>query len=137
MGYPIQGSCQCGQLTYTLNQPPKLVMACHCQECQKLATGPFSVTAVVAKDDIEFSGELKTWQRIAESGNKNSAAFCPDCGNRVYHFNPDDMSTLKLKLKSNQEENRELFEPNAHVWVCEKQDWYQLPEGVKAFEKQP
>ncbi|MCG9580586.1 GFA family protein [Vibrio tubiashii] len=137
MSYLVEGSCQCGQVSYKLNQPPKMVVACHCIECQKLSTAPFSVTAVVGTEDIEFDGELKEWQRLAESGNKNYAKFCPECGNRVYHFNPDDQSTLKLKLKASTPSSHDVFEPTVHVWVSEKQDWYQLPEGIKAFDKQP
>ncbi len=137
MSYLVEGSCQCGQVSYKLNQPPKMVVACHCIECQKLSTAPFSVTAVVGTEDIEFDGELKEWQRLAESGNKNYAKFCPECGNRVYHFNPDDQSTLKLKLKASTPTNHDVFEPTVHVWVSEKQDWYQLPDGIKAFDKQP
>lgn len=137
MSYLVEGSCQCGQVAYKLHQPPKMVVACHCRECQKLSTAPFSVTAVVATKGIEFKGELKEWQRMAESGNKNFAKFCPECGNRIYHFNPDDMSTIKLKLKSNHSGDDTIFEPTAHVWVSEKQDWYQVPTGVPCFDKQP
>ncbi|MDN3681259.1 GFA family protein [Vibrio tapetis subsp. quintayensis] len=137
MEYQVEGSCQCGQLTYTLREKPKMVIACHCQECQKLATAPFSVTALVSADAIEFRGELKEWSRSSDSGNTNGAKFCPDCGNRVYHFNPDDLSVLKLKLKPVGLEDQTLFEPSAHVWVSEKQDWYTIPDGVKVFDKQP
>ncbi|MDC5804904.1 GFA family protein [Vibrio europaeus] len=137
MSYLVEGSCQCGQVSYKLTQPPKMVAACHCIECQKLSTAPFSVTAIVDAQDIEFTGELKEWQRVAQSGNKNYAKFCPECGNRVYHFNPDDQSTLKLKLKASTPTNHDVFEPTVHVWVSEKQDWYQLPDGIKAFDKQP
>lgn len=137
MKYPIKGSCQCGQVTYRLAEAPKLVLACHCTECQKLSTSPYSVTAAVATNAIEFSGELKEWSRSAESGNKNSAKFCPDCGNRVYHFNPDDESTIKLKLKPVKMTDDRIFEPTMHVWVSEKLSWYRIPEGVKVFDKQP
>ncbi|NOH22421.1 GFA family protein [Vibrio europaeus] len=137
MSYLVEGSCQCGQVSYKLTQPPKMVAACHCIECQKLSTAPFSVTAIVDAQGIEFTGELKEWQRVAQSGNKNYAKFCPECGNRVYHFNPDDQSTLKLKLKASTPTNHDVFEPTVHVWVSEKQDWYQLPDGIKAFDKQP
>lgn len=137
MEYPIKGSCQCGQVTYRLAEAPKIVLACHCTECQKLSTSPYSVTAVVATNAIEFSGELKEWSRSAESGNKNSAKFCPVCGNRVYHFNPDDESTIKLKLKPVKMTDDRIFEPTMHVWVSEKLSWYRIPEGVKVFDKQP
>lgn len=137
MEFPIKGSCQCGQLTYKLFEKPKMVLACHCTECQKLATSPFSVTAIVASSAIEFTGELKEWSRSADSGNTNTAKFCPGCGNRIYHFNPDDSDTIKLKLKPVNLTESDIFEPTAHVWVCEKLSWYQIPEGVKVFEQQP
>lgn len=137
--FPIKGSCQCGQLTYELYQKPKVVWACHCTECQKLSTSPFSVTAILDSKTIEFKGELKEWSRNSDSGNKNIAKFCPNCGNRVYHYNPDALDTVKLKLKpvNLSKASAAIFEPTAHVWVSEKLDWYQLPEGIDVFEKQP
>lgn len=137
VSYPIEGSCQCGQVTYKLHEAPKMVLACHCTECQKIATGPFSVTAVIASSTIEFSGELKEWSRTAESGNKSNAKFCPNCGNRIYHFNPEDLSSVKLKLKPVNLADDEVFKPTVHIWVCEKLSWYQIPEGVKVIDKQP
>jgi len=136
MLYPIEGSCQCGQVTYKLNAAPKMVVACHCTECQKLSTSPFSITAIVASTDIEFSGDLKEWSRPADSGNRSHAKFCPNCGNRIYHFNPDDSSIIKLKLKPVNIADDSIFEPTAHFWACEKQSWYQIPAGV-IFDKQP
>lgn len=133
----ITGSCQCGQLTYQLFSPPKVVMACHCTECQKLSTSPFSVTALINANDIKFSGELKEWSRGADSGNTVNCKFCPHCGNRVYHYNPDDMATIKLKLQPQNLVNAELFKPSVHVWISEKLSWFKLPDDVKAFDKQP
>jgi len=137
MEYPVEVACQCGQVKYTLHEPPKMVVACHCTECQKLSTGPFSITAIVASGAIEFSGKLKEWSRIADSGNKNIAVFCPDCGNRIYHYNPDDSASVKLKLKPVDLPEDNAFEPTAHLWVSKKQSWYQIPEGVKIFDTQP
>lgn len=137
MEYPITGACQCGQLTYKLFEAPTVVIACHCTECQKLSTGPFSVTAVIPSKAIEFSGELAEWTRSSESGNQNHAKFCPHCGNRIYHYNPNDKSTIKLKLKPVNFTEDNLFEPTVHVWVSEKQSWYEVPDGVKSVQKQP
>ncbi|MCW8349178.1 GFA family protein [Vibrio sp. ZSDZ65] len=137
MEYPLEGSCQCGEVHYKLYDAPLAVFACHCTECQKLSTSPFSVTAVIDSSKIEFEGKLSSWERIAESGNRNQARFCSSCGNRVYHFNPDELSTVKLKLKPINLKDESIFEPKAHVWVSEKLGWYELPEGVKVFPKQP
>jgi hypothetical protein len=133
--YPIEGSCQCGQINYQLLEPPLMVAACHCKQCQKLSTSAFSITAVVKTESVVFGGELKEWRRVADSGNKNYAKFCPNCGNRMYHFDPDKPETIKLK-PSNLADTSWL-EPSVHIWVSQKQAWYQVPEGVRQFDKQP
>jgi len=30
-----------------------------------------------------------------------------------------------------------IINPTIHMWVSEKQGWYQIPEGVQVFETQP
>lgn len=134
MTYPIQGSCQCGGVTYRLLNAPTAIIACHCKACQKLSTSAFSITAMVDAADIEFEGEMAEWSRLADSGNTNSAKFCPTCGNRIYHFNPDQPD--KIKLKPANLDDTSIIKPTAHVWVSEKQDWFTIPEGVKVFAKQ-
>lgn len=133
--YPIKGSCQCGEITYELLEPPLMVAACHCKECQKLSTSAFSITAMVNASSVKFNGSMKNWSRVADSGNVSGAKFCPSCGNRIYHFDPNDPDKLKLK-PSNLTDTR-IINPTIHVWVSEKQDWFQIPEGVKSFDKQP
>ncbi|WP_119008779.1 GFA family protein [Vibrio superstes] len=137
MNFPIKASCQCGQVSYLLKAKPKKVMACHCTECQKLATAPYSVTAAVLAEDIDFSGEMNEWRRSSDSGNVNAAKFCPQCGNRIYHYNPAEPTLLKLKLKPIDADVMALFEPTAHIWIKEKQSWFEVPEGVTAFDTMP
>lgn len=133
--YPIKGACQCGGVTYELLEPPLLVAACHCKECQKLSTSAFSITAMVNANSVKFSGLMKDWSRSADSGNISAAKFCPSCGNRIYHYNPDEPDKIKLK-PCNLSDTR-IIKPTVHVWVSEKQDWFNIPEGVKTFDKQP
>ena len=135
MCYPIEGSCQCGGVKYRLLEAPQMVVACHCKECQKLSTSAFSITAMVKASGIAFEGEMTEWSRLADSGNISGAKFCPTCGNRIYHFNPAEPDVIKLKPSNLSDTS--IIKPVAHVWVSEKQDWYDIPEGVKVFEKQP
>ena len=135
--FPIHAECQCGQVQYNLKREPNVVFACHCKECQKLATTPFSVTAIVDADSIELTGDMGEWRRIADSGNVNAAKFCTTCGNRIYHYNPADKTTLKVKLKPVETSVAHYFEPSVHVWVSEKVDWVEIPDHVKTFEKGP
>lgn len=135
ISYPIKGACQCGSVTYELLEPPTLVAACHCKECQKLSTSAFSITAMVDASTIKFNGEMKEWSRKADSGNISVAKFCPTCGNRLYHYDPQEPN--KLKFKPSTLSDTRIIQPTVHIWVSEKQDWYEIPEGVKTFPKQP
>lgn len=137
MTYPITAKCQCGQSGYHLHQAPLKVFACHCTECQKLATAPYSVTAIVATKDVEFFGTMSDWSRSSDSGNTNAAKFCPGCGNRIYHFNPADKDTVKLKLKPVQLQDDTIFAPQAHVWTCEQLSWLQLAGNIPEFDQLP
>jgi len=132
--YPIKGACQCGGVTYELLEPPLMVAACHCKECQKLSTSAFSITAMVTAQSVKFSGLMKDWSRAADSGNVSAAKFCPSCGNRIYHYDPNEPD--KLKLKPSNLSDTSIINPTVHIWVSEKQDWFNIPEGVKTFDKQ-
>lgn len=133
--YPIEGACQCGQVTYQLLAPPFMIAACHCRQCQKLSTSAFSITAMVNTADIIFSGTMHEWQRLSDNGNTNGAKFCPGCGNRIYHFNPEQPE--KIKLKPSTLSDTRVIKPTMHIWVSEKQDWFTLPDDVDSFDKQP
>lgn len=132
--YPLEGSCQCGNVRYQLLAPPLKVIACHCIACQKLSTSAFSITALIKSDTLVLQGELAQWERLAASGNKNYAKFCPHCGNRIYHFNPDEPDLIKLKAASLNDTR--VLKPEAHLWVSQKQAWYQIPDGVPQFSEQ-
>ncbi len=133
--YPIKGACQCGQVTYQLLAAPLMIAACHCRQCQKLSTSAFSITAVVKASDIIFSGEMHQWSRLADNGNVNTAKFCSGCGNRIYHFNPDDPA--KIKLKPSSLADTSIIQPSMHIWTSEKQTWFTLPSDMATYKKQP
>lgn len=135
MKYPISGSCLCGRVTYQLTKPPVAVAACHCRQCQKLSTSAFSITAMVAADALDVSGELKEWRRVAASGNTSVARFCPSCGSHIYHFNPEDPAHVMLKPSTL--DDTSFIDPTVHVWTSEKQAWCRIPDGVQVFGTQP
>jgi hypothetical protein len=133
--YPVDGACQCGQINYKITSPPLWVGVCHCTECQKLSASAFSITLVFASKSFEVEGELKHWERSSASGHRNIAHFCPTCGNRIYHTNPDQPEIIRLK--GGTLSNTKIIRPSAHTWVREKQDWVTIPEGVEQFDTQP
>ena len=59
------------------------VSVCHCLECQKRSGSAFATQARWHEDKVDVSGELKIWERLADSGHKATYTFCPNCGSTL------------------------------------------------------
>ncbi len=121
MKLPASGRCQCGNVCYRIVAEPLVTVACHCQDCQKLSTSAFSITMVLNRNAVEFDGELKCWERVADSGNTVACWFCPTCGNRIYHDNPAAPDFIRLKPCTL--DDTSVLDPIAHIWACREQPW--------------
>lgn len=136
MKRPITGSCQCGNIQYEVAQPFLKQIVCHCSECQKLSATSFSITAILPQEAFKLvTGELRSYSRVADSGSTNNCYFCPDCGNRIYHQNPD--MPEKIRLKPGTLDDTSIINPTIHVWLQSKQDWVEIPDGVETYDTQP
>lgn len=50
---PIEGGCRCGRVRMRISAPPLLTMACHCVGCQRMTSGPFSLSAAIPSPAFE------------------------------------------------------------------------------------
>jgi len=133
--YPIDGSCQCGQVAYRVKSAPLFVLACHCAECQKQSASAFGLAMGFPPEELEVSGELKIWKRTSDNGNTNWAHFCPDCGVRIYHSNPNQPELVRLRPGTLSRST--IIEPTIHLWTSRKLPWVAIPDGVEQYETQP
>jgi hypothetical protein len=76
-------ACRCGQLKAACRGEPVRVSVCHCLACQQRSGSAFAAQARWPAEDVEVTGEAKTWERIADSGHRVSYRFCPVCGSTV------------------------------------------------------
>lgn len=133
---PITGKCQCGNIQYEISLPFLKQIVCHCSECQKLSATSFSISAIIPQDAFKLvKGELASYSRVADSGLNNNCYFCANCGNRIYHQNPDKPEIVRLKPGTL--DDTSIINPTMHVWLQSKQDWVVIPEGVETHDTQP
>ncbi len=136
MKYPLLGVCQCGNVQYQLTEPFIKQIVCHCSECQKLSATSFSITAILKQEAFQLlSGQLKIYSRKADSGSTVNNYFCPDCGNRIYHQNPDKPELLRIKPGTLLDTS--VIDPTIHVWLQSKQQWVVIPDNVEKYQTQP
>ncbi len=136
MTYPATGTCQCGKVHYKLEKPPIITVVCHCSDCQKLSGGAFSMTMMLKREDFELiRGDLQAFDRPAASGNIARCYFCPTCGNRIYHENPN-MPEL-IRFKPGTLDDTSMIKPQMQVWTKSAQAWVELSADMPSFETQP
>jgi hypothetical protein len=80
-----EGSCHCGQVTWTVRLDNPQHILCHCDTCKKLGGGPFSCNQIVPKDDLRITkGAPKIYTYTGASGK--SANQAGRTGTRLIHF---------------------------------------------------
>ena len=132
----VKGSCQCGAIQYQVDGELLATLMCYCTECHKVSAGYGTMTVLINQSNFHLTkGALKVWQRSSDSGNLNRAHFCGDCGNRIYHQNPDKPDIIRLKTGTLA--NSASYTPQAHLWLKSAPSWVVIPEDTLTFETQP
>ncbi len=136
-GQTMTGGCQCGAVRYQIELERILTLyCCHCRECQLQSASAFAMSLKIMREDFELiSGELATWQRVAESGRINRANFCSSCGVRVFH--DGGPSSEMVSLKAGLLDEIGSLEPVGHIWCRSALTWTAADEGLFVYPTQP
>ena len=68
--------CSCGAVTLSLpEEPSKIVVACHCIDCQRRTGAPFGVGAYYPADVVSISGNSKEFTHAAQAAGKFITIF--------------------------------------------------------------
>ena len=82
---PLEGGCQCGAVRYRITAEPVFLSICACGACRKQSGSAFGMSLRVGRNDLDLTGELRTWSRPGDSGASVDCCFCPTCGTRIFH----------------------------------------------------
>ena len=78
-----EASCRCGALKAFCSGEPLRISVCHCLDCQKRTGSVFATQARWLKSQVNVNGTYRSWERVADSGNKATYKFCPICGSTI------------------------------------------------------
>ena len=114
--------CGCGAVTLRLPAPSRLVVACHCIDCQRRTGAPFGIGVFYAAEAVTIEGSPKQYTRGAASGGKVHNYFCTTCGSTVY-WKADNLPAMigvavgALADPNHPAPARSVFEQSKHAWV--------------------
>ncbi|NUQ18458.1 MAG: GFA family protein [Sphingomonas sp.] len=122
-------SCRCGQLRVTVTGEPVRVSVCHCLNCKKRSGSAFAVQARWPSAQVQIDGASNTFVKVADSGNRATFHFCPDCGSDVYYeidgkFDHKFNDLIAIPLGTF--DNPSFATPAYSVWESRKHDWLEI-----------
>lgn len=128
-------SCRCGQLQATITGEPVRVSVCHCLNCKRRSGSAFAVQARWPSAQVQIDGESKTFVKVADSGNRATFHFCPDCGSDVYYTIDgkfDDKFNDLVAIPLGVFDDPYFLTPAFSVWENRKHDWVEIVgDGVE------
>jgi hypothetical protein len=132
----IDGQCFCGQITYEAEVDPGRVAICHCTDCQMHSATAYGVVVGIDIDAFRLlSGTLKTYVKVADSGNRRALTFCPECGTRIYG-GPADGALGFVSLRVGTIRQRADLTPKLQVWARSRLPWVMDLSGIPSRDKQ-
>ena len=118
----IEGQCHCGGVRVSLPAEAFGIVACHCEDCQKLH-GNYFAMLVVPTDDAVWSGELQP--QLYASSAQAQRSHCPRCGSRLAKLHEGGGRTLVSAGLFSRHLSRRI---QKQVWTESHPEWYDLPQ---------
>jgi hypothetical protein len=79
---PWNAACLCGGVRMRVTAPPRVALACHCRGCQKLTSGPYSLTLMLPEAGFEVvEGETVLGALHRPEARQH---YCPRCMGWLY-----------------------------------------------------
>lgn len=129
--WPRIGTCECGYVKLAVSQPPFMTAACHCADCQKMASSAFSLTAMFSAEALEVvEGETV---RGGLGTTRLDHRCCPRCHSWMFtRIEGRDFVNVRPTMFDEPEWSRPFMES----MTSEKQPWAQTP-AAHSFETFP
>ncbi|NQV44496.1 MAG: GFA family protein [Rhodospirillales bacterium] len=132
----VNGGCHCGHITYDAEVDPDKVFICHCTDCQVISGAAYRTAVRVDETNFRLlSGELKTYVRIADSGNERAQMFCPHCGAHIYATDTGD-GPKTYGIRTGTVQQRDELPPKKQYWYNSALDWAQDISDLQSVPSQ-
>lgn len=118
-----------------MSEKPKMMVQCHCLDCQKASGAGHSSNAYFDEKTVVIEGEATGHTVIADSGNEMTRYFCPECGCRMYGRNSGRPNLVSVQVGCLDDQS--WFSPQAVLYTSRRHDWDITSDEVPSFEEMP
>ncbi|QLC21583.1 GFA family protein [Parasphingopyxis sp. CP4] len=131
----LEGGCLCGAVRYRIEEDSPPCYACHCTECQTHSGSAFVLQMPVFANKFIIEGKVVTADQDLPNGRVSTIHCCATCLVRLFAKVTGREGLVTVRAGTL--DNSKTLTPVAHIWVRSKQEWLEIPDGHRVFEKMP
>ena len=124
----LQGGCMCGAVRWTSDSAVTRNLSCHCSDCQRATSSPFTTFIGLVPDTVKWTGEITHY----ESSKGTHRGFCPKCGTRLYFKSESWPGEVHIHAATLDDPN--AYIPDAHVVLRSKLPWLHLNDDIPIYQ---
>ena len=130
-GKVTSGGCLCGGVRYEVRGPLRGVWACHCSQCRRTSGNFVAATRCRVEHLTLVAQDALAWHRSSERAERG---FCRVCGSSLFWRDTggDGVSIMAGTLDA-----PTGLVTARHIFVADKSDYYDLPEGGEKYATWP
>jgi len=124
----LSGKCMCGAVTWTYAGSTTRNLVCHCADCQRATSSPFTAFLRMNPAQLHWNGTIEHY----ESSAGTYRGFCPACGTRLYFRSekwPEETHVHAATLT-----NPNDYRPDAQVVMRSRAGWLARLESIPRHE---
>lgn len=130
-----EARCCCGGLRVIASGKPRIVIACHCLECQRRTGSVMGVGAYFRATQVRPSGASKVYVRNGQDGRKLHIHFCPECGSSVYW--EQEILPGHIGVAVGAFSDPEFPAPVHSMWEQSRHPWLTFEHAPARLSRQP
>jgi hypothetical protein len=128
----MRGSCLCGEVSYQITGPFKVMGNCHCSNCRKSHGAAFVTWGIIDPDQFRWiSGEELVQGYESSPGRKR--CFCRKCGSALVSTHSGSVGEVVVGTIDGDPGAR----PAEHIFVGSKAPWHEITDSLPQFEEWP
>ena len=131
----LTGGCLCGAVRFSGEAEPVIQLKCHCTDCRRTAGAGHAAVIGVPEKSVSFSGEIRSYRSLADSGRQITRGFCPTCGAGI--CNRPEAAPGLVFVRASSLDDPDQFTPQMNAWTASAAAWDAVTPGIPSFPKNP
>lgn len=135
MGNRATGGCLCGAVRFEVDGEPLFSSNCHCRECQRASGSGYMPLMGYPRGAVRVTGDVRYFERMADSGTSETEGFCPTCGARLF-AHAQAFPGIFL-VRAGCLDDPSSYKPQADIYTSSAQPWDHMDPALPKFPKMP